>query len=67
LVDYKDKHYAHLTVTADWGGGVPKNMEPEKGGEWKLYDLDDLPQPRFATLDKSILAYKTGRNFFDSK
>jgi len=67
LTNYPSKHYANIQVIADWASGTPKNMEPHAGGDWAWYDLDNLPKPRFATLDNSILAYKTGKNFFDSK
>lgn len=67
LTHYAGKHYAHINVIADWASGVPKNLEPHAGGDWSWFDINNLPRPRFATLDKSTLAYKTGKNFFDSK
>ena len=66
MTDYSQKHYAHINVLADWASGEPKNMEPEKGGEWGWYDLNNLPSPRFATLDDTVRAIKSGVNFFDS-
>ena len=67
LTDYKDKHYAHINVVATWKSGEPKNMEPDKGGDWGWYDIKHLPKPRFATLDNAVEAYRTGKKFFDSE
>ena len=67
LTHYAGKHYAHVNVVADWSNGREKNMEPHVGGDWDWYNLDNLPKPRFATLDNAVLAYKTGKHFFDSR
>jgi len=67
LTHYLGKHYAHINVVADWASGDPKNLEPHAGGDWGWFDPSDLPKPRFATLDNAVLAYKTGKNFFDSR
>lgn len=67
MVKYSGKHYAHVGLVADWASGKPKNLEPKVGSEWGWYDLDDLPKPRFATLDRSVEAYKKKKIFFDSK
>lgn len=67
LVKYSGKHYAHIGVSANLKSGKPKNMEPEKGGEWGWYPIDSLPRPLFGTIEHTLIACITGRNFFDYK
>jgi len=62
---YAPKHYAHIGLVGDWKSGEPGVMEPEKCEGWGWYDIDHLPEPLFATIQQSIEAYKTGKNFFD--
>lgn len=61
---YKPKHYVHITMIADWAGGEPQTLEPEKCEGWDWYDLDALPQPLFETCRASFDAYKTGNNYY---
>jgi len=65
LKDYAPLHYVHIGLVADWGSGEAELKEPEKCESWGWYDLNNLPSPRFKTVDETIIAYKTGRNFFD--
>lgn len=67
LVKYSGKHYADIGVMAQWQGGVPEVLEPDRCEGWGWYDLDKLPQPLFGTIENTIIAYKTGKNFFDSE
>jgi 8-oxo-dGTP diphosphatase len=63
---YAPKHYINVGFTADWAGGEPKVMEPEKCDGWAWYDVNNLPAPLFKTLPLYIEAYKTGRSYFDN-
>jgi 8-oxo-dGTP diphosphatase len=67
LTHYSSKHYAHIGLIADWSNGVPKILEPTKSEQWHWYSLDHLPEPLFETVPRSVVSYKTGQNFFDSK
>lgn len=67
LTDYPGKHYAHIEVVSDWKSGKPKQLEPDRGGEWMWYPLDKLPKPTFRSIKWCLEALKTGKNFFDSK
>lgn len=67
IKQYAPRHYVHIGLLAEWKSGEPQVLEPEKLEHWGWYDLDNLPQPLFATIKKSIQAYKTGANFFDAE
>lgn len=58
---YAPKHYADLTVVADWMSGVPTVLEPDRWeGEWGWYDVDALPTPLFPTIPNVIQTWKDG-------
>lgn len=63
--DYAPKHYVDVGFIADWKSGEPVVMEPDKRENWEWFNVDDLPEPMFASMAKYIEAYKTGRNFWD--
>ena len=63
---YGGKHYAHISLIADWKSGIPKRMEPDKSGEWYWFSLNKLPKPIFEMCRISFIANKTGKNYFDS-
>lgn len=65
LLKYLPKHYVHLTLLADWAGGEPSVLEPDKSEEWRWYDLDGLPEPLFGVCRLSLESYKTGQVYFD--
>lgn len=65
VISYAPKHYVHIGVIADWASGEPHVLEPDKCESWGWYDLDDLPQPLFATIVLAIESYRTGRMYFD--
>ena len=47
------KHYITIIVAARLKeGAIVKNLEPEKCREWKWFDLNDLPDNLFPSLDK---------------
>jgi 8-oxo-dGTP diphosphatase len=64
---YKPKHYVHIGLIADWKSGEPKTLEPEKAGEWKWCELNDLPEPLFEFCRLSFDAYRTGRHYYSSE
>lgn len=66
LKNYAPKHYVDIGLIAEWKGGEPRVLEPEKIDNWGWYDLDDLPSPLFATIPSYLEALKTGRNFWDA-
>lgn len=67
IKQYAPKHYVHIQLVADWQAGEPQVLEPEKLESWGWYDLNNLPQPLFATCDLAIEAYQTGKNFWDAE
>lgn len=66
LKNYAPKHYVHINLVADWLSGEPQVLEPEKCESWGWYDLDDLPQPQFQTMEAVLEALKTKKNYFDA-
>lgn len=66
LKKYAPKHYVHVQLLADWKSGEPQVLEPEKLEQWGWFHMDNLPSPLFGNCDKTIEAYKTGRNYFDA-
>ena len=68
VTKYAPKHYVHIGLVADWASGEPKTLEPEKAGEWKWYDLNDLPKgPMFEFCKLAFDSYKTGRKYYKSE
>ena len=65
LKEYAPKHYIDIGMTAEWESGNPKLLEPNKCEGWNWYDLDNLPQPLFATTETYLDAIKNGKNFYD--
>ncbi len=66
ITQYTPKHYVHLGFTAEWKSGEPQILEPDKCDGWGWYDMDNLPKPLFATIEKAVESYKTGKNFYDT-
>jgi len=68
LLNFKfyEKHFVDVGVVADWAGGDPKIMEPEKCEGWAWYDMDKLPSPLFKGCESCIKAHKTGKQYFDA-
>ncbi len=65
VAKYAPKHYAHVTLMADWKSGEPRVLEPEVCELWGWHSLSNLPEPLFETCKLSIDSYKTGRNYYD--
>lgn len=66
ILRYRGKHYVHIGMIAQWKGGEPKVLEPNKSESWGWYSLSKPPQPLFEPCELSFKSYKTGTNFFDS-
>ncbi len=66
LKTYAPRHYVDIGLVADWKSGEPQLLEPEKCEGWAWYDMDNLPEPLFSTIDTYFEAYKGGRNYFDN-
>jgi len=64
---YKGYQTILVSFVADWDSGEPKDFEHENIGEWKWYDMDDLPSPLFTPTKIVIDSYKTGKNFYDKE
>ncbi|HVZ12264.1 MAG TPA: NUDIX domain-containing protein [Patescibacteria group bacterium] len=63
---YGNKHYVHIGLVADWKSGVPKQLEPDKSGEWFWFELYKLPKPLFEMCKLSFKSLATGQTYFDS-
>lgn len=59
------QHWVGLGAVAQWAGGDPRWMEPDKMGEWSWYDMDRLPEPLYPPTAWTLEAYRTGRAWFD--
>lgn len=66
FVTKETKHYVDIGLVADWQSGEPEVREPDKFEDWDWYDLDNLPTPLWKVVENYIVAYKTGKNYFDS-
>ena len=60
-----DRHHVLLGFIADWKGGEPQVLEPEKLDSWAWYDLDKLPHPIFEASKLMIENYRSGKIFLD--
>lgn len=67
VTKYAPKHYVHIGLLADWAGGDPRVLEPDKSELWDWYDLDDLPQPLFEMCKMGIESFKNGTKYYDFK
>jgi 8-oxo-dGTP diphosphatase len=64
--DHMPKHMVNIGFVADWKSGEPVVLEPEKCEGWEWYEVDNLPEPLFATVSNYLEALKTGKNYFDA-
>lgn len=55
------KHYLNIGVKAEYEGGDPKVMEPNKCKEWKWFSLDSLPGKIFEGTELTIKNVKAGK------
>lgn len=66
LKTYAPRHWVDIGLIADWKSGEPCVMEPDKCEGWDWYDLDNLPQPLFDTIETYLQAYNGGQIYFDA-
>ena len=64
LREYLPKHYTDIGMVVHWQSGVPQLMEPDKAIGWAWFHLDDLPVPRFGTVDNLAISYQTNQPYF---
>lgn len=67
ITHYAPKHYVHINLLADWVGGEPRTLEPDKSESWHWYRLDTWTQPLFAMCELARQSYESGQNYFDKK
>lgn len=60
LTEYDPKHYIDIGMSCWWVTGDPVTMEPEKCEGWEWFHIDELPSPRFATIDRILQGCKNG-------
>jgi 8-oxo-dGTP diphosphatase len=65
LTDYAPKHYVHIGLLAEWAGGQPEVLEPERCESWDWYEINKLPQLMFKTCELAIDSSRTGGNYYD--
>lgn len=58
-----DKHYLNIGVKAEYTGGEPRIMEPEKCKEWRWFGLDDLPEKLLEGTELIIKNYRAGKMY----
>jgi 8-oxo-dGTP diphosphatase len=56
LTEYAPKHYLDIGMSCDWVSGNAVIMEPDKCAEWRWFDINNLPESRFATVDRTLKA-----------
>lgn len=44
------KHYVTIFMVCGWKSGEARSMEPEKAGEWKWFEWENLPKPLFLPI-----------------
>ena len=54
ILNYEGTHWVAPTYLAEIMSGVPKNMEPEKHGDFKWFSLKNLPKNLSLTTIKAI-------------
>lgn len=54
IFEKEDKHYVTVFVRANYIGGEPKIMEPEKCEEWRWFDWSNLPENLFVPIQNLI-------------
>ncbi len=56
-----NKHYLNIGVKAEYQGGEPKLMEPDKCKEWRWFGLDNLPEKMLESTENIIKNYQAGK------
>jgi 8-oxo-dGTP diphosphatase len=60
-IESDGKHYLNVGVKAEYNGGEPQLLEPEKCLEWHWFDLDKLPDKMLEGTDWIIKNFKAKR------
>ena len=55
-----NKQYITLFFNAEYIGGEPRNVEPDKCEGWDWFGFDSLPSPLFGALDDEEMIAKIG-------
>lgn len=55
------KHYVTIGMLAEYDGGNPKIMEPDKASDIGWFSLDDLPEKILQGSEEILKAYRSGR------
>lgn len=45
VYESENRHYVVIFMYTHHTGGVPQNMEPDKGDQWRWFDVRNLPEP----------------------
>jgi len=59
-IETDNKHHLAITVRAQYMGGEPKIMEPNKCSEWRWFDLDDQPSNLLEANQLTLINLKAG-------
>ncbi|HDQ22814.1 MAG TPA: NUDIX domain-containing protein [Candidatus Uhrbacteria bacterium] len=62
-----DKHYLNIGVRADYQGGEPKIMEPDKCTKWGWFDLNNLPNRMLEGTQFTLENFKAKRIYKPAK
>lgn len=57
---FAPKYFVHIGLIADWDGGEPENLEPEKCEGWDWYAFDALPEPLFVYCRMAADIHRSG-------
>ncbi len=61
ILAWEGKHYVDIGMVADWKSGEPEVLEPQKCEGWDWYDIDNLPEPQFESVQHYKESLKTGK------
>ena len=54
IFELDEKHYVTLFVIAEYEGGIPQRLEPQKCEEWRWFPWNQLPVPLFLPIQNLI-------------
>lgn len=60
-IESDGKHYLNLGVKANYKGGEPRNLEPDKCKGWQWFFLDELPENLFEGTELVINNFKNNK------
>ncbi len=61
----RDQHYVEIGMVADWANGEPQNLEPHKLESWGWYQINNLPDGVFSTVNNYFIALSRYQAIFD--